>query len=117
MGEKIFEKPKDIKRMIGSFLAIMLPGLHSKLKLKMLSPEVEEFIFSIVRQTIEYREKNNISRNDFMQLLIQLKNQGYVAADREEKEAGNTKANLGNLQKLSINSLAAQVFSFFAAGI
>jgi hypothetical protein len=32
----------------------------------------------MVQDTVTYREKNNIKRNDFMQLLIQIKNRGKV---------------------------------------
>lgn len=30
------------------------------------------------RETMDYREKNDVKRNDVMQLLIQLKNKGYI---------------------------------------
>jgi hypothetical protein len=32
----------------------------------------------MIQETVSYREKNNIKRNDFMQLLIQIKNKGKV---------------------------------------
>lgn len=32
----------------------------------------------VVKDTVEYREKNNVSRKDFMQLLLQLKNKGKI---------------------------------------
>lgn len=32
----------------------------------------------VVKNTVEYRENNKVSRKDFMQLLIQLKNQGTL---------------------------------------
>lgn len=57
-----------------------------------------------MRETIEHREKNSVIRNDFMQLLIQLKNHGKL--EGESIEVG----------KLSINEIAAQSFIFFAAG-
>jgi hypothetical protein len=34
---------------------------------------------------MEYREKNNVKRNDFMQLLIKLKNQGHVEEGDDDK--------------------------------
>lgn len=50
----------------------------------------------IVSDTIQYREQNNISRNDFMHLLIQLKNKG--ALDGESTNVG----------KISVTEIAAQ---------
>lgn len=94
-----------------NFMAAFVPFLFNLTNFKTIDPEVTDFIFSIVKQTVEYREKNNVERNDFMQLLIQLKNQGYVSADKDEQAEGET-----DVQKLSFNDMAAQVFVFFIAG-
>lgn len=41
----------------------------------------------IVTNTVEYRKKNSVTRNDFMQQLIQLMDQGYVHdVDDSEKD-------------------------------
>lgn len=40
--------------------------------------DVANFFMSTVRETMEYRERNNVHRNDFMELLIQLKNKGKI---------------------------------------
>lgn len=39
---------------------------------------MNEFVINIVKSTIEHREKNNVTRKDFMQLLLQLRNSGEV---------------------------------------
>lgn len=57
--------------------------------------ETTDFFLRIVRENLEYREKNNIQRNDFFQLLINIKN----------SEVGMT-----------FNEIAANSFVFFAAG-
>lgn len=69
--------------------------------IKALRDEVSEFFMNVVRSTIDYREKNNIERNDFMDLLIKLKNKG----NDSELSTG-----------LTVNEIAAQSFLFFAAG-
>lgn len=114
MGAKIFE-PTFIHGAKG-LLSFIAPKLFHKLMLKAIDGDVEDFIFSMVKQTVDYREQKNFSRNDFMQLLIQLKNQGYVPVDKGDKENGDVKVGSGNVNKLDMNSLAAQVFVFFAAG-
>lgn len=112
MGAKVFE-PTLINGLRG-LLAFLGPNLFHKMKLRAVDREVEDFIFNIVNQTVEYREKNNYSRNDFMQLLIQLKNQGYVSVDKDNDE--ETKNENENHKKLDMNQLAANVFVFFVAG-
>lgn len=36
---------------------------------------------------MDYREKNDVKRNDFMQLLIQLKNKGQLEDVDDDKES------------------------------
>jgi len=112
MGVKIFEP--TLKNSITDTIAIFVPGILKFIKIKSVEDDVEEFFFSIVRQTIEHREKSNFSRNDFMQLMIQLKNQGYVSADKDSELDKNSVKN--EPKKLTINEIAAQVFIFFIAG-
>lgn len=40
--------------------------------------EVSDFFLKAFKESMDYREKNNIRRNDFMDLLIQLKNKGKL---------------------------------------
>lgn len=112
MGAKVFE-PSFINALRGT-ISLLQPKLFHKVKLRIVDRDVEDFIFSIVKQTVEYREENNVTRNDFMQLLIQLKNQGYVSADKDSEEKNEKTAE--NSKKLSMNQIAANVFVFFIAG-
>lgn len=114
MGLKIFES--NFKNGIKGLILFTFPKYFHKMKLKLADKAVEDFLFSIVKQTVEYREKNNFSRNDFMQLLIQLKNQGYVSVDKGENDDAQLNTELSKSNKLDMNSLVAQAFVFFAAG-
>ncbi|XP_049762322.1 cytochrome P450 6k1-like [Schistocerca cancellata] len=49
---------------------------------------VSKYFRDMVAHTVAYREKNNITRKDFMDLLIQLKNRGYL--DGEKIEIGDS---------------------------
>lgn len=64
------------------------------LKVTLSLPDVTKFFTDIVRQTIDYRQSSNVKRNDFMNILLELK----------DNEA------------LSINEITAQVFLFFVGG-
>lgn len=59
----------------------VMPKLQKNLKLKVVDQDVEDFIMSVVRKTINYREQNNVVRKDLLQLLLQLRNTGKVAED------------------------------------
>lgn len=117
MGIKMME-PSMRNALIG-ILFFFAPDLLVKSKINPLEKDVDDFIFSMVRDTVNYREKNKVERNDFLQLLIKLKNEGYIPVDKGEKNEYN-KHDIQNEQtektKLSFNDLAANVFLFFIAG-
>ncbi|KAH8377622.1 hypothetical protein KR093_006318, partial [Drosophila rubida] len=71
--------------------------LMSKLPHHTFGEEYIGFFVNLVRQTVELRERESIKRNDFMDLLIELR--------KSEHSKG-----------LSLEQLAAQVFVFFIAG-
>ncbi|XP_037955456.1 cytochrome P450 6a9-like [Teleopsis dalmanni] len=89
----------------GTALTSTFPDLARKLHVKQTPADIETFFLRIFRETVEYREKNNIRRNDFMDLLIDLKNNKSLLS-----EDGET------LTNLTVEQLAAQAFSFFSAG-
>jgi cytochrome P450 family 6 len=60
------------------FITFVTPGIAKKLGLKVVKPLISNFFIRIVKDTVEYREKNNIHRKDFMHLLLQLKNRGFL---------------------------------------
>lgn len=71
---------------------------------------ISDFFINIVRDTIEYRSKTNVKRNDFIQLLAELTTQGYV------KDADNPGLLEEDQQKFTIEQAAAQAYLFFFAG-
>ena len=95
-GRKIF-KP-SFRISIVSFLFITVPSLLGVLKLRLLDPKISKYFRNMVEETVNYRETNNITRNDFMQLLIQIKNK-----DKLEEENDSLEQNvLGTLENISI---------------
>lgn len=66
---------------------------------------------SVVKENLEFREKNHIIRKDFFHLLIQLRNNGSV---NDEWEFTNKTDE--SQKMMTLNEIAAQVFVFFLAG-
>lgn len=102
MGRKVFTVRRG--RIFKFIIITNLPKLSKFFGLKLTSPEVSKFFLGSVKDTVEYRESNNIKRNDFMDLLIKLKNPSGV------DEMGNA------LEGLNIGEISAQAFVFFLAG-
>lgn len=68
------------------------------LQMTITKPDVSKFFLKLVSDAVKYREKNNVVRKDFLQLLIDIKNSS------EGKDS------------FTMGELAAQVFIFFLGG-
>lgn len=112
-GRKIFDS--NFARRIRNIIFFAIPrNILIFLGVKQTDREIENFFMNVVKDTIEYREKNNVQRKDFLQLLIQLKNQGSV--DEDDENFGIEQTPISKVQTLTLNQLAAQCFVFFLAG-
>lgn len=96
VSRKIFEQ--SVGQMLWMIVLMLFKGVATKLKLKATPAEVENFFTNMVQETIDHRERNNVQRSDFMNILIQMKN----STNLEEK--------------LTLNEITAQSFIFFVAG-
>jgi len=83
-GRKAFVP--SVRNTILLFIAATVPSLLSVFKLRLLDPSISKYFRTMVEDTVNYREKNNITRNDFMQLLIQIKNKVKLEDDNESLE-------------------------------
>lgn len=70
MGRKIF-KP-DWRNMLRFRLREMSSFVYNLVGPLLVQPGMNEFFINSIRQTIEYRKKNNIVRHDFIDVLIDL---------------------------------------------
>lgn len=92
------------------------PTLLKVLRIKAIDQDVEDFFIDSVRQTLSYRENNNVVRPDFFQLLVQLRNTGFVS--RDDLHSWKTKITKNENEKaLTLNEVAANAFIFFLAGL
>lgn len=85
-------------RMLKFFFCESFKGLAKFLHLKSLTDNVNNYFMSVVRNTINYRETNKIVRQDFLNILMQLKDKGSV--DEENSDG----------RKFTFNEVAAQAF-------
>ncbi|XP_022900137.2 probable cytochrome P450 6a13 [Onthophagus taurus] len=91
-GRKIFHET-PFKAIKGIFQHVF-PGFAKKLRFILIAKDIELFFNKIVTDTYLYRTENDVVRNDFMQLLIELKKD----------------------LTLSMDEVIAQAFIFFIAG-
>jgi cytochrome P450 family 6 len=80
-GRKIFLL--TLRTKMFRFFSLLMPSLIRRFGVSFTPTDVSNYFTKMVNETVEYREKNNIQRNDFMQLMIQLKNKTLVAGDED----------------------------------
>lgn len=98
----------SFKNIIRANLAVMNPALAKFLRLRFADKEVSDFFVETVRQNLEYRQKNNVTRKDFFQMLIQLRNTGKIQDDDWHTNNGAS-----NAEAITLEQMAAQAFFFF----
>jgi cytochrome P450 family 6 len=111
-GRKIFQT--NVKTGIRDLAIFLSPTLASMLKIPFVPPDVTQYFKRMVKDTIKYRESNNVTRNDFLQLLIQMKSKTTLDMEKESGDTANIQS--GKDVGLSQENIAAQAFVFFVAG-
>lgn len=100
MGKKIFSKPKIsiIQRLLMMPFRNAVKPILNFIGINLHHNDVTEFFINVVAESVEYREKNQVHRNDFMDLMIALKNSN------------------NEVDRLTVNEIASQAFLFWVAG-
>ncbi|KAH8348599.1 hypothetical protein KR084_009055, partial [Drosophila pseudotakahashii] len=105
-GGTIFTKPRH--PMLVTAFIFTNPKLAKKLRLKVIRDDITDFFMSAVKSTVDYRLKNGVKRNDFIDQLIELR--------AEDEEAAKKGKGLDLSKGLTLEQMAAQSFVFFVAG-
>lgn len=108
-GKRFFEP--TLKNAIRKALMFSAPKLAKLFRIRFIDKDVAEFMTSVVKQNMEYREKHNIVRKDFFQLLLQAKNTGTI----QEGHDWTTNSS-GSEKTMSLDEITAQAHLFFVGG-
>jgi len=89
MGIDLFE-PGSILRQMEVMVVMFMPKLANFLKLKFINKRTEEFFKDLIFKAFAFREKHvEFKRNDFINLLMQLRKLGSVDVDENDKKEIN----------------------------
>lgn len=76
MGQKV--NSQGFANLLRMFSFFAFPKLMKALGISFQSPHVTNYFQNIIQNTLNYRKENNIRRNDFIQMMTQLKEKGQV---------------------------------------
>ncbi|ERL90826.1 hypothetical protein D910_08172 [Dendroctonus ponderosae] len=84
--------------------------IESHIRYQAFSGRIVSYFSKVVNETIQYRENNNVQRNDFMQLMLQLKQEGSLVKEDGPVDVKKTGAYITDKEILS------ESFLIFLAG-
>lgn len=108
-GGRFFEP--NLRNAFRFNMSFMSPFLTKLFGIRFTDKDVTDFMLETIRQNLEYREKNNVFRKDFFQLLIQLRNLGTVQDDGDWATKTTDKE-----KTMTLGDITAQAYLFFIAG-
>ena len=88
-GNKIFAVP-PLSGIILQKIAVTFPTLYKKFG-KPLSTDTDDFFLKIIGDTVAYRERSGVVRNDFIDILIKIKNNKILYDDERTENANGDK--------------------------
>lgn len=102
--KRIFENIEGAS-FLKFFFMMSYPNLSKTFKFRLFGKDMSDFFINVVGGNIENREKINDNRQDFLNMLIQLKNKGSIEGEFST-----------DVKKITLNDALAQAFVFFFAG-
>lgn len=94
-----------VEQRPGIVLRFSYPHLARRLRIKQTVADVEKYFMGLIKTTVECREQANIRRNDFLDMLIELKENKLLKTENGEEYTN-----------LTFGQMAAHIFSFLLAG-
>ncbi|XP_066599080.1 uncharacterized protein [Prorops nasuta] len=110
-GKKAFEP----KAVVNTF-TMFAPKVLEIFSVPFTDKGVTKFFMNAFEETVKYREKHNVVRKDFLNLIMQLMKNGYVEPDEDKSNSSNQENGKANYNKLTMEEGAAQAYVFFVAG-
>ncbi|KAK9496567.1 hypothetical protein O3M35_013155 [Rhynocoris fuscipes] len=117
MGKKSFQF--DFLNMLKFLVLNLMPILAKLLKLSFNKRDVADYFCKIIRDTIDYRKKNGIVRNDFLQMFMTLKEQKTIEFHTKDPDDDylrmESEQSVENIE-FTDDMMIGNAFAFFQAG-
>lgn len=79
IGEKMVNP--SVSTFLRQIIGMNFPNFMRLTKMRVTDVAIEKFLLSVLNQSMNLREKEEVVRQDFLQLLIQIRNSGQVNED------------------------------------
>ncbi|KAL1116774.1 hypothetical protein AAG570_005246 [Ranatra chinensis] len=119
MGSKILNV--NWARYLAMLVLMTLPELAIKFDVKFTADDVRDYFGGIIQETMDERARSGRVRNDFVQLMLQLKEKGSVEIQTKDLSQEDDYLNISDKMitesfQMDDQLLMAQAFNFLSAG-
>ncbi|XP_046601823.1 cytochrome P450 6A1-like [Neodiprion lecontei] len=104
-GRKFFQ-PNPLRNL----LLLMVPSWLDLFKIPVTSKNITKFFIGSFTESVEYRIANNVARKDFLDLLMQLMDKGYI--DNDDEKTSNQMSGFNRVKIIMLEG-AAHAFVFW----
>lgn len=126
-ANKMLSSQADWRAALKMMVMAMCPWLVRATGMQLMDGDIVKFFETMVVETMETRKRENITRPDVVDMLMQLRKGGRIAEDTRADAATTdglatatdgemTSASLDTSRTLTDRQIVAQCFLFFAAG-
>lgn len=110
ISQLIFKKSKTF--ILKRYFMIVFPKIADLFKMTLFDKQVSDFLLKLITSTVKYRETNNVDRNDFLSLLIKVRNNQTLDGNAADDEKVTPLSKSGKLiEKLNIN-ISSNIFLY-----
>lgn len=124
---------QSFKQSLRMIAQIFFPGLCKILRIKSTDPKAAKYFIDLIKEAFRYRTENNTRRNDFLQLLLDLKKveENEISSKKEDTEdidpedavinqmhhvSGNEYSTVEKYNVFSFERITALAVAFLTAG-
>lgn len=111
LGKSIFER--DLRDCIVAFLKYTCPEMFKNLTF--LNPKIQKSMENLIHLVMKARNFKPSGRNDFIDIMLELKQKGNIIGDSMEKKDVKGYPDIVNIEITDL-LIVAQTFLFFGAG-
>jgi len=116
---KTLMKPVTLMGMLKFIVVMIIPKLEKVIDTGFVSEEADGFFSGLINSSMKYRQEKNVKGNDFLQLMMEVKD-GQIKKENDselnEFEKDAILKNVDDKANFDDDSIIAQLLLFFLAG-
>lgn len=112
--QQIFSTNVPYYRVIQFLAQRIFPGAEKIIKFRLIPRHIERFLECLVVDTMQQRQNNGLRRNDFIDLMMEVKSEGAITIDSIETQGKATVGQFYSIDSLRLNECGLPLYKPFS---